>query len=185
MPDSCCDKFTITQARWFSTQALAEPNGYSNIRPWLDSGHHWCLIISTKCQLTGSLLHLHIWHMPWHKRITTGTLCVRPLLPTPVQRDQERLGGLFLAGGWDPPPGALGSQEEQAVGERDPFKSTCCSLIPLSSCIQKLMFSSHCRDLWREINWLLVGFGQQTCLPVNPRCNECLNQDICPAAKRQ
>ncbi|NXV31272.1 NTH protein, partial [Rissa tridactyla] len=41
------------------------------------------------------------------------------------------------------------------------------------------------RDLWREINWLLVGFGQQTCLPVHPRCNECLNQDICPAAKRQ
>ncbi|PKU35432.1 endonuclease iii-like protein 1 [Limosa lapponica baueri] len=40
------------------------------------------------------------------------------------------------------------------------------------------------RDLWREINWLFVGFGQQTCLPVNPRCNECLNQDICPAAKR-
>ncbi|XP_048817663.1 endonuclease III-like protein 1 isoform X3 [Lagopus muta] len=40
------------------------------------------------------------------------------------------------------------------------------------------------RDLWREINWLLVGFGQQTCLPVNPRCKECLNQDICPAAKR-
>uniref|UniRef100_A0A8B9TPD1 Endonuclease III-like protein 1 n=1 Tax=Anas platyrhynchos TaxID=8839 RepID=A0A8B9TPD1_ANAPL len=41
------------------------------------------------------------------------------------------------------------------------------------------------RDLWREINWLLVGFGQQTCLPVNPRCKECLNQDICPAAKRR
>uniref|UniRef100_A0A8C3SIL5 Endonuclease III-like protein 1 n=1 Tax=Chelydra serpentina TaxID=8475 RepID=A0A8C3SIL5_CHESE len=37
------------------------------------------------------------------------------------------------------------------------------------------------RDLWSEINWLLVGFGQQTCLPVNPRCKECLNRDICPA----
>ncbi|XP_057891506.1 endonuclease III-like protein 1 isoform X1 [Melospiza georgiana] len=40
------------------------------------------------------------------------------------------------------------------------------------------------RDLWKEINWLLVGFGQQTCLPVSPRCSQCLNQDICPAAKR-
>ncbi|XP_074866310.1 endonuclease III-like protein 1 [Carettochelys insculpta] len=40
------------------------------------------------------------------------------------------------------------------------------------------------RDLWGEINWLLVGFGQQICLPVNPRCRECLNRDICPAAKR-
>ncbi|KFR16476.1 Endonuclease III-like 1, partial [Opisthocomus hoazin] len=69
-------------------------------------------------------------------------------------------------------------------GEREPFKSTGCSLTPPSSCIGKLMFSSHCRDHWREINWLLVGFGQQTCLPVNPRCAECLNQDTCPAAKR-
>ncbi|OWK50188.1 endonuclease III-like protein 1 isoform X1 [Lonchura striata] len=40
------------------------------------------------------------------------------------------------------------------------------------------------RDLWKEINWLLVGFGQQTCLPVKPRCSQCLNQDICPAATR-
>nr|XP_006129338.1 endonuclease III-like protein 1 isoform X1 [Pelodiscus sinensis] len=40
------------------------------------------------------------------------------------------------------------------------------------------------RDLWGEINWLLVGFGQQICLPVSPRCQECLNRDICPAAKR-
>ncbi|XP_019368127.1 PREDICTED: endonuclease III-like protein 1 [Gavialis gangeticus] len=40
------------------------------------------------------------------------------------------------------------------------------------------------RDLWSEINWLLVGFGQQTCLPVGPRCADCLNQALCPAAKR-
>ncbi|XP_059835030.1 endonuclease III-like protein 1 isoform X1 [Hypanus sabinus] len=39
------------------------------------------------------------------------------------------------------------------------------------------------RDLWSETNWLLVGFGQQICLPVNPHCSGCLNRDICPAAK--
>ncbi|XP_053132091.1 endonuclease III-like protein 1 isoform X2 [Hemicordylus capensis] len=38
------------------------------------------------------------------------------------------------------------------------------------------------RDLWSEINWLLVGFGQQICLPVRPRCGACLNKDICPAS---
>uniref|UniRef100_A0A665SVB8 Endonuclease III-like protein 1 n=1 Tax=Echeneis naucrates TaxID=173247 RepID=A0A665SVB8_ECHNA len=32
------------------------------------------------------------------------------------------------------------------------------------------------RELWRETNWLLVGFGQQVCLPVNPLCSVCLNQ---------
>ncbi|XP_048350836.1 LOW QUALITY PROTEIN: endonuclease III-like protein 1 [Sphaerodactylus townsendi] len=40
------------------------------------------------------------------------------------------------------------------------------------------------RDLWSEINWLLVGFGQQICLPLSPRCNECLNRDICPASRK-
>lgn len=39
------------------------------------------------------------------------------------------------------------------------------------------------RDLWSEINGLLVGFGQQTCLPVRPRCQACLNQALCPAAQ--
>lgn len=39
------------------------------------------------------------------------------------------------------------------------------------------------RELWREINGLLVGFGQQTCLPVRPRCQTCLNRALCPAAR--
>ncbi|XP_022080218.1 endonuclease III-like protein 1 [Acanthaster planci] len=36
------------------------------------------------------------------------------------------------------------------------------------------------RELWSEVNVLLVGFGQQTCLPVNPKCSECLCKDLCP-----
>ncbi|XP_025130384.3 endonuclease III-like protein 1 isoform X4 [Bubalus bubalis] len=39
------------------------------------------------------------------------------------------------------------------------------------------------RELWSEINGLLVGFGQQTCLPVHPRCQACLNRALCPAAQ--
>ncbi|KAL0202839.1 hypothetical protein M9458_000857, partial [Cirrhinus mrigala] len=35
-----------------------------------------------------------------------------------------------------------------------------------------------------EINWLLVGFGQQVCLPVAPLCSMCLNQHTCPSAHR-
>lgn len=40
------------------------------------------------------------------------------------------------------------------------------------------------RELWSEINWLLVGFGQQMCLPVNPLCSVCLNQHNCPSAHK-
>lgn len=40
------------------------------------------------------------------------------------------------------------------------------------------------REYWTEINWLLVGFGQQICKPVNPRCWDCLNINICPFAKK-
>jgi len=33
---------------------------------------------------------------------------------------------------------------------------------------------------WTEINWLLVGFGQQICVPVGPDCENCLNKELCP-----
>lgn len=30
----------------------------------------------------------------------------------------------------------------------------------------------------------MVGFGQTICLPLNPNCNECLNNDICPSSNK-
>ena len=38
-------------------------------------------------------------------------------------------------------------------------------------------------ELWPSINILLVGFGQQTCQPVRPLCDGCLNQSICPVGQ--
>ncbi|CDW56849.1 HHH and HhH-GPD domain containing protein [Trichuris trichiura] len=38
------------------------------------------------------------------------------------------------------------------------------------------------RQYWRDINKLLVGFGQTICVPRNPKCHSCLNSDICPYA---
>ncbi|XP_068607140.1 endonuclease III-like protein 1 [Brachionichthys hirsutus] len=40
------------------------------------------------------------------------------------------------------------------------------------------------RELWSQINWLLVGFGQQVCHPVNPLCSACLNRYSCPSAEK-
>lgn len=40
------------------------------------------------------------------------------------------------------------------------------------------------REEWDELNVLLVGFGQQTCLPVGPLCEMCLNCKICPEGRR-
>ena len=39
------------------------------------------------------------------------------------------------------------------------------------------------KEKWTEINWLLVGFGQQVCLPVGPRCGECLNRELCAVGR--
>ncbi|XP_050445979.1 endonuclease III-like protein 1 [Cataglyphis hispanica] len=36
------------------------------------------------------------------------------------------------------------------------------------------------KSLWSKINYLLVGFGQEICLPRFPKCSECLNNNICP-----
>lgn len=42
------------------------------------------------------------------------------------------------------------------------------------------------QDRWREINWLLVGFGQKVCLPVGRRCGDCELglRGLCKAAER-
>ncbi|CAH8561788.1 unnamed protein product [Dicrocoelium dendriticum] len=40
------------------------------------------------------------------------------------------------------------------------------------------------RDKWNDITLLLVGFGQQQCLPVSPRCHSCLNRMICPTGRK-
>ncbi|XP_076756424.1 nth-like DNA glycosylase 1 [Xylocopa sonorina] len=40
------------------------------------------------------------------------------------------------------------------------------------------------KDLWSNINHLLVGFGQEICLPRFPKCEECLNKDICHFSKK-
>ena len=40
------------------------------------------------------------------------------------------------------------------------------------------------KEIWKEINELLVGFGQTICLPINPKCEECLLKDACPEKKK-
>ena len=39
------------------------------------------------------------------------------------------------------------------------------------------------KEYWSKINELLVGFGQQICLPINPKCGQCLINHICPTGK--
>ena len=43
------------------------------------------------------------------------------------------------------------------------------------------------RDRWKEINWLLVGFGQKVCLPVGRRCGDCELglRGLCRSAERK
>lgn len=38
------------------------------------------------------------------------------------------------------------------------------------------------KELWREVNHMLVGFGQTICRPVGPHCVSCVNKPICPSA---
>lgn len=33
------------------------------------------------------------------------------------------------------------------------------------------------------MNITLVGFGQTVCKPVSPSCQDCLNNNLCPAGK--
>ncbi|KAJ8683660.1 hypothetical protein QAD02_019452 [Eretmocerus hayati] len=40
------------------------------------------------------------------------------------------------------------------------------------------------KEIWSEVNHLLVGFGQEICQPQRPKCAECLNRTICPSADK-
>lgn len=37
-------------------------------------------------------------------------------------------------------------------------------------------------ELWRDINGLLVGFGQTVCEPLRPKCDICTINQRCPAS---
>jgi len=36
------------------------------------------------------------------------------------------------------------------------------------------------KEIWIRVNRDLVKFGQQICLPINPKCTECPISDVCP-----
>ncbi|KAF2075011.1 hypothetical protein CYY_003663 [Polysphondylium violaceum] len=36
------------------------------------------------------------------------------------------------------------------------------------------------KDRWRDVNHLIVGFGQTVCLPTTPKCQNCTINDLCP-----
>eukprot|EP00918_Siedleckia_nematoides_P034920 GHVU01075936.1.p2 GENE.GHVU01075936.1~~GHVU01075936.1.p2 ORF type:complete len:113 (+),score=14.86 GHVU01075936.1:38-340(+) len=40
------------------------------------------------------------------------------------------------------------------------------------------------RFLWKEINVVLVGFGQQRCSAVKPKCGDCMVMEWCPFGKK-
>ncbi|KAK5640915.1 hypothetical protein RI129_009462 [Pyrocoelia pectoralis] len=41
------------------------------------------------------------------------------------------------------------------------------------------------REIWDDVNLLMVGFGQQLCRPVKPQCQNCLNNDLCPTGIKE
>ena len=41
------------------------------------------------------------------------------------------------------------------------------------------------KEHWAEINFLMVGFGQQRCFAKNPKCEGCLNRAICPGPEKK
>jgi adenine-specific DNA glycosylase len=38
-------------------------------------------------------------------------------------------------------------------------------------------------EYWGVVNLLLVGFGQKVCLPINPKCSDCLVNALCPTGR--
>ncbi|CAD2220543.1 endonuclease III [Angomonas deanei] len=41
------------------------------------------------------------------------------------------------------------------------------------------------RELWEDVNVLLVGLGQTVCTPVHPKCGQCKLNTVCPNAFKE
>mmetsp|Transcript_34444 Transcript_34444/g.60418 ORF Transcript_34444/g.60418 Transcript_34444/m.60418 type:complete len:261 (+) Transcript_34444:1389-2171(+) len=39
-------------------------------------------------------------------------------------------------------------------------------------------------QVWGNINWMLVGYGQTVCKPLNPLCHECVVREVCPTGQK-
>lgn len=39
-------------------------------------------------------------------------------------------------------------------------------------------------EYWPELNILMVGFGQQVCLPIGPKCDGCMCRSTCPVGSK-
>ncbi|XP_015922065.2 endonuclease III-like protein 1 isoform X2 [Parasteatoda tepidariorum] len=40
------------------------------------------------------------------------------------------------------------------------------------------------KDLWKDVSLDLVGFGQTICKPTKPKCDKCMNVNLCPEGQR-
>ncbi|KAF6203527.1 hypothetical protein GE061_001858 [Apolygus lucorum] len=93
---------------------------------------------------------------------------------THVHRISQRLGWI--------PPDKLADKKSRSPGkevrkEKQPYQL----LTPED--VRVALESWLPKNLWSEVNHLLVGFGQTICKPTGPLCKSCLNFAICPSAK--
>jgi len=85
-----------------------------------------------------------------------------------------KMGHLIMVSAWGEMTG-LAVDVHRTVNRLRWFKKT----IDKPNDMMDALMAEIPKEYWRDINHLIVGFGQQRCFAKNPKCDGCLNRKIC------
>merc|ERR1712226_1338378 len=87
-----------------------------------------------------------------------------------------KMGHLIMAAAWGEITGlAVDVHVHRTVNRLKWFKKT----IDKPNDMMDALMAEIPKEYWRDINYLIVGFGQQRCFAKNPKCDDCLNRPVC------
>jgi len=87
-----------------------------------------------------------------------------------------KMGHLIMVAAWGEITGlAVDVHVHRTVNRLKWFKKT----IEKPNDMMDALMAEIPKEHWRDINYLIVGFGQQICFSRKPKCGECLNREIC------
>lgn len=87
-----------------------------------------------------------------------------------------KMGHLIMAAAWGEITGlAVDVHVHRTVNRLKWFRKT----IDKPNDMMDALMANIPKEHWRDVNHLIVGFGQQRCFAKKPKCDGCLNQKIC------
>eukprot|EP00918_Siedleckia_nematoides_P107027 GHVU01233362.1.p1 GENE.GHVU01233362.1~~GHVU01233362.1.p1 ORF type:complete len:526 (-),score=57.51 GHVU01233362.1:374-1951(-) len=181
-------RFQTLVAIFLSSQTRDEQTAATmrRLREWrLDVGH----VLETDHDTLSGLLRGVSFHITKAKNLRSLCQVLRERYGADIPRPKEELlelpgigpkmANLVLSVAWNSSEGIAVDVHVHRIANRLGWVRT---KTPAQT--EQSLVASVPRRLWDELNCLLVGFGQQVCSAIKPKCAECRAREFCPFGQR-